>query len=82
MRLRFLIFLAFSGIAVLPVIALATWIFNDALDREIESVREKHLVIANNVGAALERYANDLIHGFEMVAALPPADREAVRPIE
>ena len=77
MRLRFLIFLAFSGIAVLPVIALATWIFNDALDREIESVREKHLVIANNVGAALERYANDLIHGFEMVAALPRAEQKS-----
>jgi signal transduction histidine kinase len=77
MRLRLLIFLAFSGIAVLPVIALATWIFNDALDREIESVRDKHLVIAKNVGKALDRYAIDLVHGFELVAALPDAEQKS-----
>ena len=77
MRLRFLIFLTFSGTAVLPAIALATWIFNDALNREIENVREKHLVIAKNVGEALKRYAIDLKNGFELVAALPRAEQKS-----
>ena len=77
MRLRFLIFLTFSSIAVLPVIALATWIFNDALEREIESVRDKHLVIAKNVGEALQRYSIDLKNGFELIASLPRPDYNA-----
>ncbi len=77
MRLRLLIFLTFSGIAVLPVIALATWIFNDALKRQIESVTDKHLVIARNVGEALERYSIDLINGFEFIATLPHAEQKS-----
>ncbi|MDD9928993.1 MAG: sensor histidine kinase [Rhodospirillaceae bacterium] len=76
MRLRFLFFMTLAGIAVLPVIALASWIFVDALDREIESVSDKHLVIAKNIGEALERYAVDLKNGFELVAAMPSDVRE------
>jgi len=76
MRLRFLFFMTLAGIAVLPVIALASWIFVDALDREIESVSDKHLVIAKNIGEALERYAVDLKNGFELVAAMPADVRE------
>ena len=57
------------------MIALAAWIFNDALKREIDSVRDKHLVIAKNVGEALQRYSIDLKNGFELVAKLPPMDR-------
>ena len=77
MRLRVLIFLTLSGIAVLPLTALAMWIFVDALDREIESVRDKHLVIARNVGEALERYSVDLKNGFAMVSALPTAAQQS-----
>lgn len=73
MRVRFLFFITLSGIAVLPVIALATWIFVDALDREIESVSDKHLVIAKNVVEGLERYAIDLKNGFEFITNLPDA---------
>ena len=76
MRLRFLFFMIWAGIAVLPVIALASWIFVDARDREIESVCDKHLVIAKNIGEALERYAVDLKNGFELVAAMPADVRE------
>ncbi len=77
MRLRFLVFLTFSGIAVLPAIALATWIFIDALNQEIENVRDKHLIIAKNVGEALERYSIDLINGFELVATLPRGEQKS-----
>ncbi len=76
MRLRLLFFLTLSIVAVIPVIALAIWIFVDALDREIESVRDKHLVIAKNVGKALERYSIDLKNGLELVAKLPRADQK------
>ena len=62
MHLRFLFFMTLAGIAV--------------LDREIESVSDKHLVIAKNIGEALERYAVDLKNGFELVAAMPADVRE------
>lgn len=77
MRLRFLFFLTLSGVAVLPIIALSTWTFVDAVDREIESVRDKHLVIAKNVGKALERYSIDLKNGFELVAKLPQVEQQS-----
>lgn len=77
MRLRLLFFLTLSGIAVLPLIALASWNFIDALDREIESVNDKHLVIAKNIGEAFDRYSADLRHGFEHVANLPPSAQKA-----
>ena len=62
MRLRFLFFMTLAGIAV--------------LDREIESVSDKHLVIAKNIGESLERYAVDLKNGFELVTAMPADVRE------
>lgn len=70
MTLRILFFLSLSGIAVIPVLALGIWIVSDALTREINSVVDKHLVIARNVGEALERYSVDLRNGFEMVTSL------------
>lgn len=71
MTLRLLFFLSLSGIAVLPVVAFGIWIFTDALTREINSVVDKHLVIARNVGEALERYSVDLRNGFDFVATMP-----------
>lgn len=77
MPLRYLLFLTFSAISVLPVIMLTVWISTDALDREMNSVREKHLVIANNLGSTLERYAIDLMSGFDLVANLPYLDQKS-----
>ena len=71
MKLRYILFATFSGIAVLPVIALSGWTFFNAIDKEMADVRDKHLVIATNVGAALDRYAVDLRNAFDMVADLP-----------
>ena len=68
MRLRYILFLALSGVAVLPVVGLATWIYGQALDKEIGDVTDKHLVIAKNIGRALDRYSIDLRNGFELVA--------------
>lgn len=41
MHLRLPFFLTLSGIAALPFIALASWIFVDALYRVIESVNDR-----------------------------------------
>lgn len=70
MKLRFILFAAFAGTALLPVGALAGWSFYTAMDSEMADVRDKHLVIAKNVGEALERYSVDLTNAFDMVAGL------------
>ena len=70
MRLRLILFVAFSFIAVIPVLSLAGWVYQSALDREISGVTDKHLILAKNVGGALERYTRDLKLGFEMVAQI------------
>jgi hypothetical protein len=41
----------------------------------MDSFRNKHLVIARNVGEALERYSVDLKNGFALVAQLPKTAR-------
>mgnify|MGYP004138095421 FL=1 len=80
MKLRYILFAALSGIAVLPVFALSAWTFATAVEQEMADVRDKHLVIATNVGSALDRYAVDLRNAFDMVAELrlPVADEAPV----
>lgn len=68
MRLRNLLFLTLSGVAVLPVLALAGWVYLRAHDREIQIVDDTHLLLARNLGAALDRYARDLISAFDLAA--------------
>ena len=70
MKLRFILFAAFAGTALLPAGALAGWTILTAVDREMEDVRDKHLVIARNVGEALDRYSVDLKNAFLLVARL------------
>ena len=50
--MRLLIILTFASIAEFPVVALAIWVFSDALEREIGSVKDKHLVIIKIVREA------------------------------
>jgi hypothetical protein len=55
-------------VAILPVMALAGWVYVRAHDREIQVVDDTHLLLARNLGAALERYARDAISAFELSA--------------
>jgi len=67
MRLRTILLLTFSVIAIIPVTGLAVWVYVTALDREMAEVRERHLLLAENISAALERYAQDLEASFNLV---------------
>jgi signal transduction histidine kinase len=60
-RLRRVLFAAFTLIATVPVFCLGVWVTRDALHLEVSAVEEKHLLIAHNMTAALERY----LHGTE-----------------
>ena len=75
--MRLLIILTFASIAEFPVVALAIWVFSDPLEREIGSVKGKHLVIVKNVREASERHAIDLTNDFELVANLPRGEKDS-----
>ncbi|MEM7045599.1 MAG: hypothetical protein AAF543_22540, partial [Pseudomonadota bacterium] len=59
-RLQWILFLAMVLISALPVAALTLWVERSAVNKEIEAVTEKHLIIAKNLTAALSRYVNDV----------------------
>ncbi len=46
-------------IATVPVLILGFWVEETAMEKEIAAVSEKHLLLARNVTAALDRYALD-----------------------
>ena len=52
----------------MPVILLASWVQSDALEKEVRSVTEKHLLIARNLSGALERYVTDVRATFRVAS--------------
>ncbi len=68
LKLRDLLWAAFTLLAAVPVIILGVWIAKTELDREIATVEEKHLLVARNLTAALEQYAGDAVAAFDAIA--------------
>ena len=60
LSLRVFLTLAFTVIATVPVCYLALWVERTAYEKEIDAVHEKHLLLAKNITAALERYVTDV----------------------
>ena len=75
MRVRYLLFFAFSLIAVIPVAGLGVWGYTQALQREIDEVQERHLLLAENLSSALERYAQDLVASFDLITSVSLSDK-------
>jgi len=69
--LRGVLFVAFTLIATVPVVTLGVWVERSALQEEIDSVRDKHLLLATNLTGALSRYVRDVesafVHGAGML---------------
>ncbi len=69
LRFRYLLAVAFIAVALIPELFLSAWFQRAAFDNEMAAVREKHLLLASNMTAALERYAKDVEATFEMLSA-------------
>ncbi len=67
-RLKHVLFLTFTLIASLPVLILAVWVEQSALDKEIAAVKEKHLLVAHNLTGDLTRYIIDVESSFQLIA--------------
>lgn len=66
-----------------PLLAYWYWSFSTALDNQYEEARERHLLVARNLGAALQRYHRDLVSTFDALADGYGAgqDIEAFKPL-
>lgn len=67
-RLQLILFSALVLISAVPVFLLAAWVQSDALEKEVRSVTEKHLLIAQNLSGVLERYVIDVREAFRVAA--------------
>lgn len=71
MRLRYWLTGAFALVAIIPIVLLGIWIEETALQKEFDAVEEKHLLLAENITAALERYSADTRAALQMFAEVP-----------
>ena len=67
-RLRTLLFLVLTALSVGPVLMLGTQLEHPAMQKELEAVEEKHLLVAGHLTDALERYARDVDVAFRAVS--------------
>ena len=78
LRLRHFLTAAFIVIATVPVVILGVWVEESAMENEIAAVSDKHLLLARNITAALDRYAADAKSAFafftESQGDRPPSD--------
>lgn len=68
MKLRYLFVVIFCLLAMLPVMMFWLWPYSKALDAELDDVRERHLVIAQNLSGAFERYYRDVTSVFNVLS--------------
>lgn len=66
LRLQHLLFIAFTLIAAVPIVALALWDQSVAYKHQLASVRERHLLVARNLSISLSRYVQDVKSAFAL----------------
>lgn len=59
-RFKLLIFTTLVMISLIPVAILTSWVQHTAVEKEIEAVKDKHLIIAGSLSRAFQRYVFDV----------------------
>jgi len=81
-RLRHILFAAFTLISIIPVIFLTVWVQKTAVEKEVQAVEEKHLLLARNLTQALSRYSLDVKESFRVVSDFHQANNEIAAPFD
>ena len=68
-RMHHLLFLAFTLVAAVPVVVLALWEEQSSYQKELNSVRERHLLVARNLTSTMSRYVQDVKAAFSLAFA-------------
>ena len=74
-RLRYSLAIAFVAVATVPVLLYGAWVSTTALDREIEAVRDKHLLLARNAAAAVDKVVQDSRAAFQHFSVMALENR-------
>jgi diguanylate cyclase (GGDEF)-like protein len=64
--LRTILFVCFTLISAIPVLLLAGWVQQTALQNQYDAAHEKHLVSAKHLTGSLNRYISDLKSGIRI----------------
>src|SRR5258708_5685079 len=68
-KMHQLLFVAFTLVAAVPIAVLAIWEGQNAFQNELDSVRERHLLVARNLTSTMSRYVKDLKATFPLAFA-------------
>jgi signal transduction histidine kinase/ActR/RegA family two-component response regulator len=60
LRLHHLLFIGFTLVAGVPIGVLAIWEGRTSFQNELDSVRERHLLVARNLTSTMSRYVKDV----------------------
>jgi signal transduction histidine kinase/CheY-like chemotaxis protein len=74
-RLHQLLFLAFIVVAAVPITVLALREEQTSYQHELDSVRERHLLVARNLTSTMSRYVRDVKAAFTVVFESGAMDR-------
>lgn len=68
MKLRYVLISLFSALTLIPLLTFWLWPHSSVLETEIEDVYQRHLLLARNQSAALQRYHRDVSDTFDLIA--------------
>ncbi len=69
LAMQHVLFVAFTAVAAVPVLTLASWVERRAVEQEIDAATDKHLLVARNLTAAFSRYVYDVKAGFRLAVS-------------
>ncbi len=75
--IRWILLVGFLVACGAPIVGFWYWSYNAIIKHEEAEVRERHLLLARNLGHALDRYYDDLISAFDAFAAPMAAGGDA-----
>jgi signal transduction histidine kinase len=67
MKLRYLLLLIFSLVTTVPLVLFWLWPHSQSMTNELEDVRERHLLIAETLGVALQNYHQEVTATFRLI---------------
>ncbi|WP_306257043.1 EAL domain-containing protein [Pararhizobium sp. IMCC21322] len=75
MRIRTILLIAFLTVTIFPTAIFGWWSYSHAVKREFAEVEDRHLLLAQNLSAALTRYHTDLVGTLKTVSSALLSDQ-------
>jgi diguanylate cyclase (GGDEF)-like protein len=68
MRIRSIIIVTFLFATLVPSVFFGLWTYQKGVEREFGEVKDRHLLLAQNLGRALDHYQIELVASFETIS--------------